>query len=81
MRKLGRLLEAAVAPKPFYRQECFAHALHLAVEDTFELEKSKKKAESRAAGRLDETEGLSESGQDTDVASWNFAAIFDGGEG
>lgn len=36
MQKLGRLIAKAVAPAPFYHQLCLAHALHLAVLDTFE---------------------------------------------
>lgn len=35
MRKLGRSLAQAAGEKPFYHQMCFAHALHLAVMDTF----------------------------------------------
>ena len=40
MCKLGKLMQAAAAPQPFYHQLCFAHALHLAVKDTL-LRKSK----------------------------------------
>ena len=40
MLKLGRLLKKAVTPKPFFHQRCFAHALHLAVTDTFKDEES-----------------------------------------
>lgn len=34
MIRLGDLLEDAISPLPFYRQTCFAHALHLAVLDS-----------------------------------------------
>ena len=38
MKKLGAILTRAATPKPFYFQQCFAHALHLAVGDTLHVE-------------------------------------------
>ena len=66
MVKLGRLLRNSVAPKPFYHQQCLAHALDLAVRSTF---KQKEVPD-------DETEGVPVS----DANSWMLAGIVDDDE-
>lgn len=64
MKKLGALLTRAAAPKPFYFQQCFAHALHLAVGDTLHVEE-----EEETAAENHNAEELEGSGA---TPSWRF---------
>lgn len=70
MRKLGRNLKKSIHPKPFYHQECFAHALHLAVKNIVWPKRSgiqdPSQHSSTAAARVEETHATALVGVDAD---------------
>lgn len=71
MSKLARSLEARVSPRPFFHQQCQAHALHLAVWDALSGTSEPANEDEQDATDVAESE----------AGSWNFAGVLGVDEG